>query len=408
MNPSTSGWINKRLNSLDKQDNLLNLEEDVFYSQLRSTGFIYGVSVTTLTLENKTTLKWTEAERTKVNLFDILYFKYLKNTGSATGFLKTVIDFYQTLNIENKNFLGITSRHKSNEETLERIFQERIQTNETLIQKNFSHLITNALLFLDVLTFDYYLNKGNEPLNYASTLEALIMNTVWLALTKKEDKSTYDQLLLKLFEKSLRYNRDLIQDVENIHEPIFQNYTTNLEKRYILDMACLAIWNDGKIDDQEFTFIKDLGNQLELEEALVLDAENYVNVFIKLHRNDISYLNYSNPVKHFYNQTSQTVKILILRNKKRLITELSESKELVVLLSQSTYRELNKNEKKKVKSQLLDICKSVPSLAIFLLPGGGILLPLLIKFIPELLPSAFNENKFEELDNYPIPPSKKD
>ena len=78
--------------------------------------------------------------------------------------------------------------------------------------------------------------------------------------------------------------------------------------------------------------------------------------------------------------------------------ELSESKELVVLLGQSTLRELTKGEKKKVKTQLLDICKSIPSLAIFLLPGGGVLLPLLIKLIPELLPSAFNENKIEHTD----------
>ena len=72
--------------------------------------------------------------------------------------------------------------------------------------------------------------------------------------------------------------------------------------------------------------------------------------------------------------------------------ELAESKELMSLLAQSTLRDLNKDEKKKVKKQLLDICKSIPSLTIFLLPGGGLLLPLLIKFIPQLLPSAFNEN----------------
>ena len=55
----------------------------------------------------------------------------------------------------------------------------------------------------------------------------------------------------------------------------------------------------------------------------------------------------------------------------------------------------SKAEKKRVKTQLLDICKSVPSLAIFMLPGGGVLLPLLIKFIPELLPSAFNDNRID-------------
>jgi hypothetical protein len=75
-----------------------------------------------------------------------------------------------------------------------------------------------------------------------------------------------------------------------------------------------------------------------------------------------------------------------------LVKELSESKELVKLLGKSTATELTYEEKKKVKKQLLDICKSVPSLTIFLLPGGSLLLPLLIKFIPQLLPSSFNEN----------------
>ena len=51
---------------------------------------------------------------------------------------------------------------------------------------------------------------------------------------------------------------------------------------------------------------------------------------------------------------------------------------------------------KKVKKQLLEICKTIPSLAIFLLPGGSLLLPILIKFIPTLLPSSFNENLNQE------------
>ena len=89
------------------------------------------------------------------------------------------------------------------------------------------------------------------------------------------------------------------------------------------------------------------------------------------------------------------MKLLIERNKKRLLLELNESGELVKLLSQSTYRELTKDEKIKVKEQLLDICKTIPSLTIFLIPGGSLLLPILIKYIPSLLPSAFNENKID-------------
>jgi hypothetical protein len=64
----------------------------------------------------------------------------------------------------------------------------------------------------------------------------------------------------------------------------------------------------------------------------------------------------------------------------------------MLLLAYSTRRDLDEKEKKKVKKQLLEICKTIPSLTIFLLPGGSLLLPILIKFIPTLLPSAFNEN----------------
>jgi hypothetical protein len=75
-----------------------------------------------------------------------------------------------------------------------------------------------------------------------------------------------------------------------------------------------------------------------------------------------------------------------------LIKEISQSKELMQLLAKSANKDLSKEEKKKVKKQLLDICKTIPSLTIFLIPGGSLLLPILIKFIPQLLPSSFNEN----------------
>ena len=97
-------------------------------------------------------------------------------------------------------------------------------------------------------------------------------------------------------------------------------------------------------------------------------------------------------MKHFYDQTSDSVVVLINRNKKRLLKELSQSKELMQLLAKSTHKDLDKEEKKKIKKQLLDVCKTIPSLTIFLLPGGSLLLPILIKFIPTMLPSAFNEN----------------
>ncbi len=44
----------------------------------------------------------------------------------------------------------------------------------------------------------------------------------------------------------------------------------------------------------------------------------------------------------------------------------------------------------------MDVFKSIPSLAIFLLPGGAVLLPIFIKLIPALLPSSFDENRVDK------------
>jgi hypothetical protein len=90
-------------------------------------------------------------------------------------------------------------------------------------------------------------------------------------------------------------------------------------------------------------------------------------------------------------KTVDTVKLLIKRNKRALLQELRESKEAVYLISKATHSKLTSEEKIKIKLQLIDICKSIPAFTIFMLPGGAILLPLLIKLIPTILPSAFKD-----------------
>jgi len=84
--------------------------------------------------------------------------------------------------------------------------------------------------------------------------------------------------------------------------------------------------------------------------------------------------------------------LAIRRNLDRLVTEIKETKELYELLLKSAHAELSAEEKRKVRAQLIDILKTIPALAIFALPGGGIILPVVIKLLPfNLLPSAFED-----------------
>jgi hypothetical protein len=197
---------------------------------------------------------------------------------------------------------------------------------------------------------------------------------------------------LKLFENSIRYTKFTTIDSIAFSDLKLTKYSEILEKLYFLDIAQMALWSDEKLEENEIQLLQQISHDLGLDPLILEKSKNQINYFIQQYKAEIPFFNYSNPIKHFYDQANKNVTKLIIRNKDRLTKEIKESGELMQLLAKSTSKDLSKEEKKKVKKQLLDICKTIPSLTIFLLPGGGLLLPILIKFIPQLLPSAFNEN----------------
>lgn len=85
------------------------------------------------------------------------------------------------------------------------------------------------------------------------------------------------------------------------------------------------------------------------------------------------------------------MKNAVARNKERVYQEIIETRTLYQhLLKWSRGETLAHHEKAAVKAQLLDICKTVPALAIFLAPFGSLVLALLIKVLPfDIMPSAF-------------------
>ena len=214
------------------------------------------------------------------------------------------------------------------------------------------------------------------------------------SLNAKQEKTEYDSMLLSLFEASSQY-KDSQQSIETANSKENFNGFSTQAKKYIFELSTLAVWEDKNLDAKEHTYLKVLASTLELDQNIVQKSIDNIKAFSLKSKGKISLFEYATPIKQFYTQSASTVKRLIVRNKDRLQKELQESGELLKLLGVSTLRELSKEEKSKVKEQLLDICKTIPSLTIFLLPGGAILLPLLVKFIPKLLPSAFDENRVD-------------
>jgi hypothetical protein len=397
INPSASGWIDKFFTKLKLSEHTVSETEESFYQKLRDTGFIYGHIISFDTSFEIDTKGWFKEEISKIALLNALYgiFGETEKEKNVDLFIEQVNAFYKQMHPEGFSLFKKILPKNTTSLTLEKIIDQRVQTNNNIINKNFSHLVTNALLFIDVLAFRQYLIHGEIPEKYLKKIEETIINIVTLALKIKTNKSQYDDLLIKLFEASIRYSKFSKNEKITLETLDLDYFTANLEKNYLIDIAGMALWSDGVIENNEAYFLHTLAQTLSITDEFVLQSIISTDGFIAKHKKEIPYFNYSNPVKHFYDQTTQSVVTLISRNKTRLLKEIIQSKELMLLLAHSTHRDLDEKEKKKVKKQLLDICKTVPSLTIFLLPGGSLLLPILIKFIPTLLPSAFNEN----LDN---------
>lgn len=394
INPSASGWIDKFFSEQKSSKETVSKTTDTFYQKVRDTGFIYGHIITFDTVNTIETKGWFKEEISKVALLNTLYdiFCLTNKEISSEKFIEKAVSFYNQMHPQGFNLLKKILPKNRPSLILEKIIDERVQTNDSIISKNFSHLVTNALLFIDVLAFRQYLVHDAIPEKYLKRIEETIVNIVTLALKTKSKKSQYDDLLIKLFEASIRYSKFSKVSVQSLETLQLAYFTNELEKYYLIDIAGMALWSDGEIENNEAYFLHSLAENLLVPDIFVIQSINSTNEFITKHKKDIPYFNYSNPVRHFYDQTTQSVVTLISRNKNRLIKEIVQSKELMVLLAHSTRRDLDEKEKKKVKKQLLEICKTIPSLTIFLLPGGSLLLPILIKFIPTLLPSAFNEN----------------
>ncbi|WP_339665439.1 LETM1-related biofilm-associated protein [Maribacter arcticus] len=395
MNPSASGWIEKYGSVVQKHQNAFP-DFDALYSTLKKSGFVYGLNSSIpdfIPFEHSLS----EDEKAKINLLNALYFTYYLNEGKGdyVHFVEQVYKFYEVLKINRAGFFGKLLTGNKTSAKLEKLLASRIYIEDNIFSKTFNSLITNSLLFVDVLLFKHYLNDVDDLKTKAEEIEYLAINITYHALSSKE-QNRKDNKLSQLLASSLTYINCAENNFDGSYRDRLLNNKEIWENRYLLDMACLTVWEDHSLDYTESEFIFGIGKDLGIENHLISESIMHVTEFFRQNLDTIPYLKEKNLAHQFYDSMGKIVKKLILRNSKRLHKELSQSAELVALLSKSTVRDLSRDEKKKVQNQLIDIFKSIPSLAIFILPGGAILLPIFIKLIPKLLPSAFDENRIDE------------
>ena len=393
MNPSTNGWIENLCSQIVKPA-LPYKNYGLLYDALKKHGFIYGVNVNA-TDAFKKIHKYTEDELAKINLITALFHIYVfkNNDVDFKSFSKILLRFYEELEVSDFSLWDKLLIGKSAQSKLERLINDRVQVNDQLLKGNFNRSITNSLLFVDVLIFESYLENTIDVKSSSAYLEQMIVGTLYQSLNSKTDITAEDKEVVEIIETAT-IHVDEEMEVEDLIYDIDYDIKAN-EKNYLLDLMCLSVWEDEVLEKTEFQFLLKLARRLDLPTAKIHKSLVEVTSFHKKNRKIIMLFQQTNPIHNFFENSSQLVVKLIRRNSKRLVKELKQSKELLFLISKATHTDLSKEEQKQMHAQMVDLLKTIPSLAIFMLPGGMILLPLFAKLIPNILPSAFDDNRIQ-------------
>lgn len=395
MNPSTSGWLRKMLSEQHQYFETSEDEADIYY-QLREVGFIYGANLLPLSKTRNVHFKLSQLELAKVNLAQALIKTHsLGSDKDIEHCFEPMLAFYQLLKKENKFSFKVNFRKTTDAIKLENILHQRVQPNINLLQKQFSDLITNVLLFIDVLAFKRYLSNGPDICDFVTRYENLIINLIYLNLQQKSISERSQEMITKVFAHSLRYNSIKLEDCVSLDKLDISFLISSTERQYAFDIFLLSVFIDQDISRNEHALVRKVGEKLRIAQDIRERSVADLRQFIEQHKKTIIFHRSSNPLKNFYSNSYQRTSRLLYRNKSRLIREVKADRQLYRLLTLSIHRELDETEKKQVNKQLKEILRSIPSLAIFALPGGGILLPLIIQLIPKLLPHSFDENRDE-------------
>ena len=414
--PGSKGWINKYMELIRKGQINLEVDRSDHYTleafvhvALGRTGIFFGYPSRLQFAKELDDSKWTTEEKLKLLLFESHLFVYQAYHNDApfdsNQFLEELHHFYGQHSLSSIKKLMKFFVKESREEQLESILAKRADMEVNYLENQlWVNYLNNFFIYLDVILFFEYLHSKEKDTFYQ--YDELAMNALTAITLAAHSDGTVDKSERDLFEVFLASanlsdtQRELaISRYEQGagFEDFTQKVTSNwMLKRFLVDLSTFVIFSNHEAALEEKAFLKDLCRNLsltddDLNESLALTEQFVINNFDKL-----PFLSQSSSIEKMYGNLSKRWIKILGRNKDKLATELKQSKELVALIRKSTSSELTKEEKELVKSQFKDIVKSMPSLAIFMLPGGAVLLPLVLKIIPDLVPSAFRDNAIEK------------
>lgn len=414
--PGSKGWINKYFDLVERDQIKLNCDvpeqvtKDAFiHAALGRTGIIFGFPSRLHFAKEIDDSKWTAEEKLKLLLFESHLFVYKVQLGDKPFdkdvFIRSLVEFYGQHNDSSITRIFTFFLKETQQEQIETLLTKRVDIKLNLRDNRFwINYLNNVFIYLDVILFyDFLFHRKKSTFYNYDEMAMNALTVITLASFSDGEIEEQERSVFNVFLASANLSdlqRDLAQQrfekggsFDDFTDHVKNNW---LFKRFLIDLSVFVIYANYDAAPEEIDYLQDLikyldFSELELNESLALNEQFMLN-----NQDKIPFLKSSSSVEKVYSSLSKRWIKILGRNRDKLATELKQSKELVQLIRKSTTSELTKEEKEAVKSQFKDLVKSMPSLAIFMLPGGAVLLPLVLKVIPDLVPSAFRDNEVEK------------
>ncbi|MFM6934189.1 MAG: LETM1 domain-containing protein [Flavobacteriales bacterium] len=414
LSPGSKNWIPKFFQLLEKGvisldfDLIQNNEADLTHFISHRTGLVYGNAQQFLFSKQLDASKYTSDEKLKLLLFETLLFTYLrKNQGEFQPevFLENLMDFYG--NTKEGGVFAWFDRVFTGKDSLniEEILEQRVLVKSNFFGANYwlNHL-SNAFIFLDVVLYRAFLDGHIHSFSrhYTDYASSLMNGVIYAAYTDnnaddKEQRVLWHFLASTELEKSkkTRFENRILTGI-TLRVLKKEHVADKLLSKFTFELGLFLIQGTHQPSEGELKKLKSLGHALDLSDKEIQESREMCNTYMLQNQNEILVFQSDSETSYVFKAFSQRWIRILGRNKDKLVQEMRESKELMALIQKSTKEELSVEEKEQVRTQFLDLIKSMPSLALFLLPGGSLLLPLILKLVPELIPSAFKVNEIEK------------
>jgi hypothetical protein len=156
----------------------------------------------------------------------------------------------------------------------------------------------------------------------------------------------------------------------------------------------LAARVDGRVSPEERQLVNSLAGTLGVSRPLAKRIDNRVAAFVRTHKDELNPLSHAAGFEAASPPISVRIARIVFENIDALWHEIRETGDLGFLLAKrAAGNKLSDDENKRMREQLIDVVKAVPSLAVFTLPGGFVLLPIMLKLLPiDLRPSSFRKS----------------